>query len=75
MPKSYCATGHHWFEVSVDLGIKRQLQKGKGKLFLNGTDLFNTLKTKRTVIGNGFTLKSTEYLKARVFRLDYSHKF
>ncbi|WP_199141677.1 hypothetical protein [Pedobacter sp. ASV12] len=47
----------------------------EGKLFLNGTDLFNTLKTKRTVIGNGFTLKSTDYLETQVFRLGYSYKF
>ncbi|MEE1944540.1 TonB-dependent receptor [Pedobacter sp. KR3-3] len=60
---------------SVDLGIKQQLQKGKGELFLNGTDLFNTLKTKREIIGNGFTLKSTDYLETQVFRLGYSYKF
>lgn len=60
---------------SVDMGIKKQLQKGKGELFLNGTDLFNTLKTKRSIIGNGFTYNSTDYLETQVFRLGYSYKF
>lgn len=60
---------------SVDLGIKKQVQKGKGELFLNGTDLFNTLKTKKEIFGNGFTLRSTDYLETQVFRLGYSYKF
>ncbi|RZK57968.1 MAG: TonB-dependent receptor, partial [Pedobacter sp.] len=27
---------------SVDMGLKKQIQKGKGELFLNGTDILNT---------------------------------
>jgi outer membrane receptor protein involved in Fe transport len=60
---------------SVDLGIKKQIQKGKGELFLNGTDIFGTLKTRRSIIGNGFTYESTDYLETQVFRLGYSYKF
>lgn len=60
---------------SVDMGMKKQIQKGKGELFLNGTDLFNTLKTKRNIVGNGFTYNSTDYLETQVFRLGYSYKF
>lgn len=60
---------------SVDLGIKKQIQKGKGELFLNGTDILGTLKTKRSIIGNGFTYNSTDYLETQVFRLGYSYKF
>ncbi|OXA72011.1 hypothetical protein B0A67_09280 [Flavobacterium aquidurense] len=37
---------------SVDLGLKKTVQKGKGEVFLNATDIFNTLvlqkKHKRT---------------------------
>lgn len=61
--------------ISVDLGVKKQIQKGKGELFLNGTDILGTLKTKRSIIGNGFTYKSTDYLETQVFRLGYSYKF
>lgn len=60
---------------SVDLGVKKQIQKGKGELFLNGTDILGTLKTKRSIIGNGFTYNSTDYLETQVFRLGYSYKF
>nr|WP_162989036.1 outer membrane beta-barrel family protein [Pedobacter schmidteae] len=60
---------------SVDLGIKKQIQQGRGELFLNGTDLFNTLRPTREITGNGFKLISTDYLETQVFRLGYSYKF
>ncbi|WP_316812217.1 TonB-dependent receptor domain-containing protein [Pedobacter heparinus] len=60
---------------SVDMGAKKQIQKGRGELFLNGTDLFNTLSPKKEVRGNGFSLISTDYLETQVFRLGYSYKF
>ncbi len=59
---------------SVDAGIKRSIQKGKGELFFNGTDLFNTLRIKKRIDGNGFTLTSTDYYETQVFRLGYSYK-
>ncbi|WP_316791323.1 TonB-dependent receptor domain-containing protein [Pedobacter frigoris] len=60
---------------SVDMGLKKQIQNGKGELFLNGTDLFNTLNPTKEIRGNGFTLTSTDYLETQVFRLGYSYKF
>ncbi|RYG21679.1 MAG: TonB-dependent receptor [Chitinophagaceae bacterium] len=60
---------------SMDLGIKKQVQKGKGEVFLNGTDMLGTLNTKRTIVGNGFTYNSVDYLETQVFRLGYSYKF
>ena len=60
---------------SVDMGAKKQIQNGRGELFLNATDLFNTLNPKREVRGNGFSLISTDYLETQVFRLGYSYKF
>lgn len=60
---------------SFDMGAKKQIQNGRGELFLNGTDLFNTLKTKRELRGNGFSLISTDYMETQVFRLGYSYKF
>jgi len=60
---------------SADLGFKKQIQKGNGEVFLNGTDLFNTLSPGREVRGNGFTLISRDYLETQVFRFGYSYKF
>ena len=60
---------------STDLGIKKQIQKGKGELFLNGNDIFNTLKIKKEITGNGFKLNSTDYYETQVFRIGYSYKF
>lgn len=60
---------------SVDMGIKKLIQKSKGELFLNASDIFNTLKIKREISGNGFKLTSTDYYETQVFRLGYSYKF
>lgn len=60
---------------SVDMGAKKVIQQGKGELFLNGTDLFNTLRIKKEITGNGFRLNSTDYYETQVFRLGYSYKF
>ncbi|WP_462252961.1 TonB-dependent receptor [Ferruginibacter sp.] len=60
---------------SVDMGVKKMIQKSKGELFINATDIFNTLKIKKETNGNGFTLISTDYYETQVFRLGYSYKF
>ena len=60
---------------SVDAGLKKQIQKGKGELFLNATDILNTLRIKKEISGNGFNLLSTDYYETQVFRLGYSYKF
>ena len=60
---------------SVDMGIKKQIQKSKGELFFNASDIFNTLKIKKEINGNGFKLTSTDYNETQVFRLGYSYKF
>lgn len=60
---------------SVDLGIKKQLQKGAGELFLNGTDIFNTLNIKKSISGNGFHYNTVDYYETQVFRVGYNYKF
>jgi outer membrane receptor protein involved in Fe transport len=60
---------------SVDAGIKRQVQKGKGELFLNGSDILNTLRIKKDINGKGFKLQSTDYYETQVFRIGYNYKF
>ncbi|MCW3079379.1 TonB-dependent receptor [Segetibacter sp.] len=61
--------------LSVDLGIKKQVQKGKGELFLNGTDILNTLNIRKDIKGNGFRYETVDYYETQVFRLGYSYKF
>ncbi|WP_448635452.1 TonB-dependent receptor domain-containing protein [Pedobacter panaciterrae] len=67
--------GKTFSRFSIDVGIKKGIQKGKGELFLNATDIANTLNLKKEVRGNGFRYISTDYYETQVFRLGYSYKF
>jgi outer membrane receptor protein involved in Fe transport len=60
---------------SLDLGIKKSLQKGKGELFLNATDILNTMIIKKEIQGQGFKYISTDYYETQVIRLRYNYKF
>lgn len=60
---------------SVNLGVKKAIQKGKGEFYLNGTDILNTLKIHKTITGNGFSYVTTDYYETQAFRLGYSWKF
>lgn len=60
---------------SIDAGLKKPVQKGKGEVFFNVTDLLNTLIIKKQIQGNGFHYTSTDYYETQVFRLGYSYKF
>ncbi|HQS36566.1 MAG TPA: outer membrane beta-barrel protein [Sediminibacterium sp.] len=57
------------------MGIKKQIQKSKGELFFIASDIFNTLRIKKEINGNGFKLNSPDYYETQVFRLGYSYKF
>lgn len=60
---------------TVDVGLKRQIQNGKGELFLNATDLFNTLIIRRNILGTDFNYTSTDYYETQVVRVGYNYKF
>ncbi|MGQ7944390.1 TonB-dependent receptor domain-containing protein [Flavobacterium sp. WC2509] len=60
---------------SVDLGIKKTVQKGKGEVFLNATDIFNTLVIQKEIQGEGFSYTSKDYYETQVIRFGYSYKF
>lgn len=60
---------------SIDAGLKKSVQKGKGELFLNATDLLNTMVIKRKIVGTGFSYTSDDYYETQVIRLGYSYKF
>ncbi|HAK80136.1 MAG TPA: TonB-dependent receptor, partial [Runella sp.] len=58
---------------SLDMGLKKTLKKGE--LFINATDLLNTMNVQKTINGTGFTLNSTDYYETQIVRLGYSLKF
>ncbi|TBV27907.1 TonB-dependent receptor [Meridianimaribacter sp. CL38] len=60
---------------SIDFGIKKPIQNNKGELFLNATDLFNTLVIKKEVNGETFNYTSDDYYETQVIRLGYKYKF
>lgn len=60
---------------SVDTGFKKGIQSGKGEVFINATDLFNTLVIKREIQGAGFKYTSHDYYETQVIRAGYNYKF
>ncbi len=60
---------------SVDTGFKKSVQSGKGEVFINATDLFNTLVIKREIQGAGFKYTSHDYYETQVVRAGYNYKF
>jgi len=60
---------------SLDIGIKKAIQKGKGEVFMNATDILNTMVIKKEIKGEGFKLISSDYYETQVFRIGYNYKF
>ena len=67
--------GKIYSRFSIDMGIKKIIQRDKGELFLNATDLANTMRIKRDVQGAGFRYTSVDYYETQVIRLGYTYKF
>lgn len=67
--------GKTYSRTYVDMGLKKTIQNGRGEVFLNATDVGNTLRIKKSVIGDGFHYVSTDYYETQVFRLGYTYKF
>ena len=60
---------------SLNFGIKKAIQNGKGELFLNATDLLNTMVIRKEINGNNFTYTNSDYYETQVIRFGYSYKF
>lgn len=60
---------------SIDAGLKKSIQKSKGEVFINATDLLNTLVIKKEIDGNAFSYISNDYYETQVIRVGYSYKF
>jgi hypothetical protein len=60
---------------SLDLGVKKTMQQGRGELFFNATDLLNTMIIEREIQGEGFDYISSDYYETQVVRAGYTYKF
>lgn len=67
--------GKTFSRFSIDAGIKKGIQHGKGELFVNATDVANTLRIKKEIRGTDFRYISTDYNETQVIRVGYSYKF
>jgi outer membrane receptor protein involved in Fe transport len=60
---------------SLDFGVTKGIQNGKGELFLNATDLLNTMVIRKEIVGSNFSYTSSNYYETQVIRLGYNYKF
>ncbi len=60
---------------SMDVGVKKAIQKGKGEVFLNASDVLNTMVMRKKIQGMGFAYASNDYYETQVVRMGYSYKF
>jgi outer membrane receptor protein involved in Fe transport len=60
---------------TMDAGLKKTIQKGKGELILNATDLANTMILRKQITGSGFHYSSADYMETQVIRIGYNYKF
>ncbi|PIB37435.1 TonB-dependent receptor [Reichenbachiella sp. 5M10] len=60
---------------SLDFGIKKAVQNGKGELIFNATDLLNTMVIHKEIQGDSFRYTSSDYYETQVIRLGYNYKF
>jgi hypothetical protein len=60
---------------SLDLGLKKGIQNGKGELFANASDILNTMRIQKVVTSTGFTLKSRDLYETQIVRVGYAYKF
>jgi outer membrane receptor protein involved in Fe transport len=60
---------------SLDVGLKKSVQSGRGELVVNATDLLNSNQAERTIRGTDFTVLSTDFQETQVVRVGYNWKF
>jgi len=60
---------------SIDVGLKMKIQKNKAEIFLNASDLLNSMVIKKNIIGQGFRYTSHDYYETQAIRIGYNYKF
>lgn len=59
---------------SLNIGLKKSVQKGKGEFIFNASDLLNTMVIRQTIEGNNFSYTSSNFYETQVIRVGYSYK-
>jgi outer membrane receptor protein involved in Fe transport len=67
--------GKIYARFSLDVGLKKAVNKGKAEWFINATDLLNTMVIKKYIQGDGFHYTSADYYETQVIRVGYNRKF
>lgn len=67
--------GKTYSRFSIDIGAKKAIQNGKAEVFVNASDIGNTMQVKRRITGNGFHYVSNDYYETQVIRIGYNYKF
>ncbi len=67
--------GKTYSRFSVDIGAKKAIQNGRGEVFVNATDIANTMRVRKKVTGDGFQYISNDYYETQLIRIGYSYKF
>ncbi|HMP31111.1 MAG TPA: TonB-dependent receptor, partial [Saprospiraceae bacterium] len=60
---------------SMDIGLRKSTNKGKGELFGSVTDLFNTLRVITEVNSPGLEYRAVDLYETQVFRVGYQWRF
>ncbi|MFA6863342.1 MAG: TonB-dependent receptor [Dysgonamonadaceae bacterium] len=60
---------------SIDAGLSKKIQNGKGELFINASDILNTLVMRHEIEGTTFSLISDDYYETQVVRIGYQYRF
>lgn len=60
---------------SIDAGLTKKIQNGKGELFINASDILNTLVMRQEIEGTTFSLVSDDYYETQVIRVGYQYRF
>jgi outer membrane receptor protein involved in Fe transport len=60
---------------SLEFGLKKTIQKGKGEIIFNASDLLNTMVYRKDIDAGSFSYSSADYKETQVFRLGYNYKF
>ena len=60
---------------SIDAGLTKKIQKGKGELFINASDILNTLVMRYEIEGTNFNLVSDDFYETQVVRIGYQYRF
>jgi hypothetical protein len=58
----------------MDLGLSKKFSKGKNEVFLNATDLFNTMVISKTIQSGDLKYTSKDYYETQVVRIGFSRK-